>query len=106
MTTLPVAIMEDSMDALLVSMRSQKKVRSMKMAVMMRYKGMSFKENKDGTYTVTSENGRFKDVCKTFGEATSWIWNMADNHDIGNAFVRRICEKYRCDTEGQMDGTY
>lgn len=66
----------------------------------MKFKGMSFKANKNGTFTVTSDNGKYKQVCKTFGQATNWIWNMADNHDIGNEFCRRICNKYKCDVNG------
>ena len=65
------------------------------------YKGMSFKENQDETFTVTSDKGKYQNVCATFGHATSWIYNMAANNDIGNEFVRKICEAYGCDTEGR-----
>ena len=37
---------------------------------MLKYKGMTFAQKKDGTYAVTSDNGLYKDICATFYEAT------------------------------------
>lgn len=65
----------------------------------MNYKGMSFTANK-GKYIVTADNGAFKDTFTSFGDATEWLYNMADNNDIGNAFVQRICNAFKCKVNG------
>lgn len=70
------------------------------------YKGMTFKNNKNGTFTVTSDYGKYECVCESFGEATLWIYNMANNNDVGNEFVRRICDAFKCNVFGDPDGTY
>lgn len=67
----------------------------------MQYKGMTFQKNANGTFAVSSDNGKFKDECKSFEDATMWLYNMADNKSIGNAFISRICKKFDCDAHGE-----
>ena len=66
----------------------------------MTYNGMSF-ENKKGKYIVTADHGAFKDTFTSFGDATEWLYEMADNHDIGNTFVQRICDTFKCNVSGK-----
>ena len=70
----------------------------------LRYKGMSFRANKNGSFSVSSDNGKYKAVVSSFGAATDWIWNMADNHDIGREFCHRICKAFNCDVYGKPMG--
>ena len=71
-------------------------------AISMQYKGLTFRANKSGTYSVSStmSGKKWTDICDTFGEATLWLYNMAPNNDIGNEFVRRICYRFESDVDG------
>ncbi|MGE4353522.1 MAG: hypothetical protein AB7D36_05510 [Oscillospiraceae bacterium] len=73
------------------------------MAKVIQYKGMKFKANANGTYTVSSDSGKYSSTEKTFHGATEWLWNMADNHDIGNEFCHRICRAFNCDVYGHSN---
>lgn len=66
----------------------------------MQYQGLAIKENNDGTFTVSSQNGKYVDTIDTFGDATMWLAEMGNNSEHGNNFVRRICAKLKCDVEG------
>ena len=68
-------------------------------------KGFKISERKDGTYRVVYDSffGRYEAVCKDFCDAGEWVWNMADNHDIGNEVNHRMCDvfgKVFCDYDG------
>ena len=67
----------------------------------MQYKGMTFQKKENGTFIVSSDNGKFKDECQSFEDATMWLYNMADNKDIGNAFISRICKKVGSNVHGE-----
>lgn len=58
----------------------------------MKYKNLTFETTAKG-YKVTADNGLYKEVFTNLDEATSWLYNMADNNDIGNEFVQRIYKK-------------
>ena len=67
-------------------------------------KGFEISERNDGTYKVIYEScfGHYEDVCRDFCEAGEWVWNMADNHDIGRYVNHRMCDvfgKVFCDYE-------
>lgn len=66
----------------------------------LQYKGMIFKRNSNGTYTVSSDKGKYFDDFIHFKDATMWICNMADNHDIADDFCHRICDAFECDVYG------
>jgi len=68
----------------------------------LQYKGMKFRSNHNGTYTVSSDNGKYIDTVATFGAATMWIHEMADNNDIGREFCHRICKAFNCDVYGRI----
>lgn len=58
----------------------------------MQYKGLTFTQTVKG-YKVTANKREFKDFFTKLNDATEWLYNMADNNDIGNEFVRRIYAK-------------
>ena len=67
------------------------------------HKGLYFRSNSDGTFTVksTKTNGKvFKQIAKTFAEATEFLYNMADNNEIGNEMCEKLCKKFDCDVYG------
>ena len=67
------------------------------------HKGLYFRSNSDGTFTVksTKTNGKvFKQIAKTFAEATEFLYNMADNNEIGNEMCEKLCKKFGCDRYG------
>lgn len=77
--------------------------------VTMQYKGLYFRANKNGTFTVKSKNfgKEWKAVVVTFGEATDWLYNMAANNDIGNEMCEKLCRKFNCDVYGSpINGGY
>ena len=69
--------------------------------IKMQYKGLSYKENKDGTFTVSATcaiTGKVWTVTeKTFANATNFLCEMAPNRTLGNKFIERICNKRNCD---------
>ncbi len=67
----------------------------------LQYHGLTFAKMERGGYNVSADHGKYTDHCKTFAEATSWVWNMAPNHDIGTEFCHRICNKFHCDVNGR-----
>lgn len=69
----------------------------------MKYEGMEFKELNNGQFEVSSDNGRFSSIENSFYKATSWINNMADNHDIAREFLHRICSKFNCNVYGEKN---
>ena len=75
---------------------------------MMTYKGMTFQPMSHGNIRVTADNKKYVELFEyskdAFAQATSWIWNMADNTDIATEFCHRICRKYHCDVYGNSYG--
>lgn len=60
----------------------------------MRCKGYTITERKDGAFKIkyVSTLGTYETVCKNFFDAAEWVWNMADNHDIGNHVNHKMCD--------------
>lgn len=51
-------------------------------------------ENGQFRIMCVSALGKYSDFCKTFADATNWVWNMADNHDISGYVIPRMCDKW------------
>lgn len=70
--------------------------------ITLQHKGLYFRANKNGTYTVKSDCGYkvFKAVKQTFAEATEWIYVMSPNITVCDEFCNKICEKFKCDVFG------
>ena len=55
------------------------------------YKGLQFRRNASGTYSVKS--GNYKKVVKTLKSAVAWLYQMADNNTIGDTMANKIYQK-------------
>ena len=62
-------------------------------------KGFTVTENKDGSfrvrYTDKFRNKRYQADKLSFCEAGEWVWNMANNHDIGREVNHKMCAKWQ-----------
>ncbi len=56
-------------------------------------------EQKDGTYkiSITTSLGTYKGVCHNWYELGSWVYEMADNNDIGSQLNHKMCEAFNRD---------
>lgn len=57
----------------------------------MRAKGFTIKQKGENLFEVKYEKWTFSGDFKSAG---LWVWNMADNHDIGREVNHRMCEVY------------
>lgn len=51
-------------------------------------------EQKDGAYEVSlvdSLGGTYKSVCHSWYELGSWVYEMADNNEIGSRLNEKMC---------------
>lgn len=62
----------------------------------MRCKGFTISERKDGSYKIVYDSffGRYEGECPYFCEAGQWVFEMADNHDIGREVNHRMCDVF------------
>ena len=59
-------------------------------------KGFKISERNDGSYKIVYDScfGRHEGVCPDFSEAGQWVFEMADNHDIGREVNHRMCDVF------------
>lgn len=59
-------------------------------------KGFEITERKDGTFRIVYHSyfGRYEGICPDFYEAGEWVFEMADNHDIGRAVNHKMCDVF------------
>lgn len=55
-------------------------------------------------YIVSADKGKYIYKVKTFAEATLILNEMADNNDIADEMMHRICEKFNCNVYGGSYG--
>ena len=62
----------------------------------MRFKGFWISERSDGSYRIVYDStfGRYVGECPNFYEAGEWVFEMANNHDIGRAVNHRMCDVF------------
>ncbi len=65
----------------------------------MKCKGFTIAERADGSFSVKYESKGFGEtwsaVVPDFNAAGEWVWNMADNHDIGREVNHRMCARWQ-----------
>lgn len=59
-------------------------------------KGFQITERNDGTFRIVYNSyfGKYIGVCPNFNEAGEWVFEMADNHDIGRAVNHKMCDVF------------
>lgn len=61
-------------------------------------KGFTIKEMADGSFKCEYKSKGFNTTWTTtapdFDSAGEWVWNIADNHDIGREVNHKMCEKW------------
>lgn len=63
----------------------------------MRCKGFTITRRANGTFKVKyvdCNNRTWECECKNFREAGDYVWNIADNHDIGSEVNHKMCERF------------
>ena len=63
----------------------------------MKFKGFTIARRANGIFNISykSSDGKiYEGECKNFNEAGEWVWNMADNHNIGREVNHRMCERF------------
>ena len=62
----------------------------------MQCKGFKISERKDGKFKVSYDSffGHYEQICDDFCDAGSWVYEMADNHDIGREVNHRMCDVF------------
>ena len=68
-------------------------------------KGLTMKQTKKG-FVVSADYGKYVDTFEHFADATLWIYNMADNNEIGNKMCEKICNKWNRNVYGGLINTY